>query len=79
MPKPQRSLTWGQILEGAKRLDARHDTEAYSTAVLCAMLARACEKKAAPKKVYFLVRRPRVAPMTPKQEAMAWRRKMAYS
>jgi len=77
MPKLKRSLTWGQILEGAKRLDARHYTEAYSTAVLCEMLARACEKKAVPKKVYFMVRRPRAA-MTPEQEAMAWRRKMAY-
>ena len=77
MQKSSRPLTWGQIYKGAERLDARHGTESYTTAVLMRMLEHVCEKKAAPKKVYFLVRRPRV-PMTPLQEKMARRREMAY-
>lgn len=75
MPTPNRTLTWGQVYEGAQRLDMRHGTEAYTYAVLMRMLARV-GKPDRPRKTYFLVRRPR-APLTPLQEYMAWRRKMA--
>lgn len=75
--KSKKSLTWGQIYKGAQRLDARNDTEAYSTAVVVAMLEHVCAKKAAEraasrKPVLLMVRR---ASATPVVNA-TWARKM---
>ena len=64
--KPTKPLTWGQIYKGAERLDERHDTEAYTTAVLMRMLQQVCGKRS-PKKVYFLAPRPRGRGMTVKR------------
>jgi hypothetical protein len=83
MPKPKRSLTWGQILEGAERLDARHGTERYGRAVITAMLARVVEQaraRSAPRAIFSakLFGKPRPPVLSPLQQRMAERRRKAY-
>lgn len=86
MPKPasKKPPTWRQVLEGAERLDERyHRGTQHRDAVLCAMLARVVEQaptRPAPRAVFSakLFGKPRPPVLSPLQQRMAERRRMAY-